>query len=146
MPSRAVRYGIVASRFNREITEALLRGALNFFKDRRVPLKAVDVVWVAGAFELSVAALKMARSRRYVGIVAVGCILAGETPHFDFLSQAALQGLTMAGLLSGVPVTCGVITARRWGDARARASPNGLNRGRQAAEAVWDLAHTLKRF
>ena len=141
MPSRIPRYGIVASRFNREITEKLLRGALGLFQSKRLPRSRIDIVWVAGAFELPQAALRMARSRRYQGIVAVGCILAGQTPHFTFLSQATLQGLTMAGLLTGVPVTCGVITAKRWQHALERARYHGLNRGEEAAQAAWDLAH-----
>ena len=133
-------YGIVASRFNREITQALLHGALRSFQSHRIPRARIDLVWVPGAFELPVAALRMARSKRYQAIVAVGCILAGETPQFTFLAQAAYHGLVLAGILSGVPVTCGVITARRRAQARERAQESGLNRGFEAAEAAWEMA------
>ncbi len=146
MPSRTPRYGIVASRFNRPITESLVAGALSVFKAHRVPPARVDVVRVAGAFELSVAALRMALSGRYRAVVAVGCILEGETPHFAYLSQATLTGLTLAGVLSGVPVTCGVITAKDWKQALARSQRKGLNRGREAAAAAWDLAQALEKL
>ena len=79
-------------------------------------------------------------------MVAVGCILEGETPHWSYLSQATLQGLTLASVLSAVPVTCGVITARRWQDAAKRALDKGLNRGREAAKAAWNLVQELQEW
>ncbi len=100
----------------------------------------MDVVKVPGAFELPHRALRMASTGRYRAIIAVGCILEGETAHHRYLSQAALSGLALAGVLSGVPVTCGVITARSWKLALARSQPKGLNRGREAAEAAWEMA------
>ncbi|MBI3616212.1 MAG: 6,7-dimethyl-8-ribityllumazine synthase [Candidatus Omnitrophica bacterium] len=135
------RFGIVAGRFNDPITKSLVAGAMKAFQRHGVKRAAVDLIWVPGAFELPVAALKMARSRRYRAIVAVGCILAGETPQFEFLSNAVFQGLTTAGLLTGVPVACGVITAKRWKHAVERAGLRGLNRGGEAAEAAWEMAH-----
>jgi len=146
MRSPIARFCIVASRFNREITEALLKGSLEVFRAHRIPRSAVDLVWVPGAFELPVAALRMALSGRYRAIVAVGCILAGETPQFAYLSQAAYQGLSLAGVLSGIPVTSGVVTARRREHARARAKHKGLNRGREAAEAALEMVKTLEKI
>ncbi|MBI3312174.1 MAG: 6,7-dimethyl-8-ribityllumazine synthase [Candidatus Omnitrophica bacterium] len=135
------RYGIVASRFNREITQRLVEGARRFFQRKKVRSTASDVVWVPGAFELPTAALRMARSGRYRGVVAVGCILEGETAHYRYLSGAVLHGLMTAGLLAGIPVGCGVITARSWKAAAARSQERGLNRGQEAAEAVWEMTH-----
>lgn len=117
-----------------------MQGALGFFRERGLPGSRVRVVWVPGAFELPVAALALARSGRYRAIIAVGCILQGETPHYRYLSQATLSGVMMAGVLTGVPVTCGVITARSWKAALDRSRPKGLNRGREAARAAWELA------
>ncbi len=145
MPPSSPRFGIVASRFNSDITRRLVDGALKGFRGRKVPRAKIDVVWVPGAFELSVAALRMAKSGRYQAIVALGCILAGETPQFSYLSQAVTQGLALAGVLSAVPVTCGVITARRHAHALARSRPNGLNRGREAAQAALEMAGILSR-
>ena len=135
------RFGIVASRFNAEITDRLLKGALALFREKRVPRGQVKVVRVPGAFELAGAASRMAKAGKYKAIVALGCILEGETPHYQYLSQATLTGVMMAGLLTGIPVTCGVITAPTWKLALARSQPKGLNRGREAAEAAWELAH-----
>ena len=140
------RFGIVASRFNREIIDQLLKGALNRFKTHRVSSTRIDLCWVPGAFELPAAALRMARTKRYQAIVALGCILAGETPQFAYLSEAAYQGLILAGVLSGVPITCGVITAKQWKQALQRARENGLNRGGEAAEAAWEMSRLFKRF
>jgi 6,7-dimethyl-8-ribityllumazine synthase len=141
---RSLRFGIVASRFNQQITERLVDGAVRFFQKCRVPKSRLEVVWVPGAFELPVTALTLARSGRYRAIVALGCILEGETPHYRYLSEATLQGLMMAGMLTGVPVTSGVITVKGWDLALKRSQKRGLNRGREAAECAWELAQTLK--
>ena len=141
MPSRSLQFALVVSRFNRELTEQLLRGAVAVLRAHGVPQKKIRVVRVPGAFELPVAALRLARSKRYAAVVGIGCILAGETPQYAYLSQATYQGLMLAGVLTGVPVTCAVITARRWEHAVKRASAKGLNRGGEAAEAAWEMAH-----
>ncbi|MCM8794847.1 MAG: 6,7-dimethyl-8-ribityllumazine synthase [Candidatus Omnitrophica bacterium] len=137
------RYGIVASRFHHEITKNLVTGALDAFRSKGISPKAVDVIWVPGAFELPVAAYAMARRKRYKAVVALGCILQGQTPQYAFISQAAYQGLALASVLSGVPVTSGVITARQWSHARARARLKGLNRGREAALAALKTVQAL---
>lgn len=138
--NKPARFGIVASRFNREISERLVEGARDFFIRRGAVVSAREIVWVPGAFELPVAALRLARSGKVRAVVAVGCILEGETAHYRYLSEAALNGLIVAGVLSGVPVTCGVITARGWKTARDRSQKRGINRGREAAEAAWEMA------
>ena len=145
MAPSAPRFGIVASRFNSRITRRLVDGALKEFSGRKVPRAKIDLVWVPGAFELAVAALRMGRSGRYRAIVALGCILAGETPQFAYLSQATFEGLALAGVLSGVPVACGVVTARRYAHALARSRPNGLNRGQEAAQAALEMARVFSR-
>ena len=100
------------------------------------------MVRVPGAFELPHRAMKMAGSGRYRAVVAVGCVLAGDTPHHRYLSQAVMSGLALAGVVSGVPVTCGVITAQSWKLAMERSKPKGLNRGREAAEAAWEVTQS----
>ena len=140
MSSRSPRFGIVVSRFNLGITELLLAGALICFRKHRVPERSVDVRWVPGAFELPVAALRMAKRGRCGAVVALGCILEGETPQFRYLSEATYLGLSLAGVMSGVPITSGVITAKSWRHARERANPRGLNRGGEAAQAAWEMS------
>ena len=140
------RYGIVVSRFNREMTDALLKSALAAFQRHRVARSRVDLVWVPGAFELPVAALRMCKSGRYQAVVALGCIVAAETPQFAYISQAVLHGLTVAALTTGIPVTCGVITAKSWRHAKARARPgSSLNRGQEAVEAALEMSELLKK-
>lgn len=134
------KFGIVVSRFNEELTISLLEGALSAFERHGIGRGRVDVVWVSGAFELPVAALRMAKSRKYRAVVALGCILAGETPQFEVLAHATYQGLAMAGVMTGVPVTCGVIIAKRWKQAQERAWVHRLNRGGEAAEAALEMA------
>ena len=138
------KYGVVASRFNQEISRRLVHGAQEFFRRKGIRFLPKDLVWVPGAFELPIAALRLARTGRYAGIAAVGCILEGETAHYRYLSAAALNGLMTASLLTGVPMGCGIVTARAWKTALARSSPKGLNRGREAAAAVWEMAHGSK--
>ena len=146
MPSaKGSRFGIVASRFNPEITDRLLQGALGLFRQKGIARTQVRVVRVPGAFELAGAAARMAGSGRYKAIVVLGCILEGETPHYRYLSQSTLTGVMMAGILTGVPVTCGVITVRDWKLALDRSQPKGLNRGREAAKAAWELVHADER-
>jgi 6,7-dimethyl-8-ribityllumazine synthase len=130
---------IVASRFNREITDGLVRGALSAFREKGVAAKSVDLRWVPGAFELPVAALQAAKSRRYRAVVALGCLLQGETHQFEYIAQAVYQGLSLASVLTGVPVTSGVITARTWKQAVARSTGTKLHRGKEAALAALAL-------
>lgn len=130
----------MASRFNSEITDRLVQGAREFFRGKKIAAGSLELVEVPGAFELPHQALRMASSGRYRAIVALGCILEGETSHHRYLSQAVMSGLITAGLLSGVPVTCGVITAQNWKLALARSQPKGVNRGKEAAEAAWELS------
>jgi len=137
------RVGVVASRFNGEITQRLVRGALRFFQTQRLAPSQIRVVWVPGALELPVAALHLAKSGRYRAVVALGCILKGETPHYRYLADATLKGLVLAAVLTGVPVTSGVITAQSWALAKERSKLRGLNRGWEAAKASWELAHLL---
>ncbi len=134
------RYGIVVSRFNREITESLLQGAVSAFRSRGIPKTSLEIRWVPGSFELPAAALRMGKSKKYKAVVALGCILAGQTPQFGYISQAVYQGLALASVLAGVPVTSGVITARQWKHAKERSRGVRLNRGREAALAALEMA------
>jgi 6,7-dimethyl-8-ribityllumazine synthase len=102
--------GVVVSKFNAEITNRLLERALAELDEIGVPREAVMIVPVPGAFELPLAAMALAKTRRYATIVALGCVIRGETPHFDFISSEAASGLQLAALETGVPVSFGVLT------------------------------------
>lgn len=139
-PGSRARFAVVAARFNETITKRLLDGALRALGAGGVAESAVDVHWVPGAFELPQAAALLARSGRYAGVVCVGCVIRGQTPHFDFIAGQAAAGIQRVGLDTGVPTTFGVITALTEAQAAERAGGAVGNRGAEAAEAVLEMA------
>jgi len=140
------RFAVLAARFNEEISGKLLDGALSAFNTHCVPRKSVDVHWVPGSFELPQAALALASTRRYAGIVCVGVVIKGETPHYDYVARAAAQGIGRAALDTGVPISFGVITALTEEQAWARAGGAVGNRGEEAALATLQMAGWLHRI
>jgi 6,7-dimethyl-8-ribityllumazine synthase len=142
--TRGQRFAVVAARFNEPISKKLLDGALTALADHAVTGDAVEVHWVPGSFELPQAALTLARSRRFAGVVCVGVVIKGATPHFDYVCSAAAQGILRAGLDTGVPVTFGVITALTEEQAWERAGGPVGNRGEEAALAALEMAGWLR--
>ena len=138
------RFAVVAARFNETITKRLLDGALRSLVAGGVAESAVDVHWVPGAFELPQAAALAARSGRYAGIVCVGCVIRGQTPHFDFIAGQAAAGIQRVGLDTGVPTTFGVITALTEAQAWERAGGDVGNRGAEAADAALEMAEFVE--
>lgn len=146
------RFAIVRSLFNAPITQALLDGALQAFAAAGVSAKSITTLEVPGAFELPVAALWLAQSKKYAAIVALGCVIRGETPHFDFVAAEAARGLQDVALKTGVPVALGVLTTETEAQAWARASgvakstaqhigePSQGNKGFEAAQTAIAMA------
>jgi 6,7-dimethyl-8-ribityllumazine synthase len=134
------RFAVVAGRFNERIVERLLEGAERALTAAGVPADAIDVHWVPGSFELPQAASVLARTGRYAGIVCVGCVIKGETPHFDFVAGQAAAGIQRVALDTSVPITFGVITALTEAQALARAGGDVGNRGQEAADAALEMA------
>ena len=116
------RFAIVRSTFNAPITEALLDGARRAFAEAGITAKKITVIEVPGAFDLPVAALWLARSKRYAAVVALGCVIRGETPHFEYIASEAARGLGDVALRTGVPIAFGVLTTETAAQALARAS------------------------
>ena len=112
--------GIVVSRFNGDVTTRLLESALDELEARGVPRDSVTVMPVPGAFELPLAAMALAKTRRFACIVALGCVIRGDTPHFDYVSSEAASGLQLAAIETGVPVAFGVLTLDRADQAESR--------------------------
>ena len=127
--------GIVVARFNGELTGELLRRALDELERLGVGREAVTVIPVPGAFELPLAAMALAKTRRYSCIVALGAIVRGETPHFEYVASEAASGLQLAGLETGVPVAFGVLTCDTREQAEAR-----VDRGADAARTALEMA------
>ena len=113
--------GIAVSKFNGGITSRLLEGALGELAAAGVAAEAIEIMPVPGAFELPLAAMALAKSRRYSCVLALGCVIRGETPHFDFVSSEAASGVQLAGLETGIPVSFGVLTCDTLAQAEARA-------------------------
>src|SRR5262249_36007136 len=134
------RFAVVAGRFNEPISRKLLDGALAAFAGRGIARDQIDVHWVPGSFELPQAARALAAGGRYAAIVCVGVVIKGGTPHFEYVSGAAAQGITQAALMTGVPMSFGVITALTEQQAWDRAGGDIANRGEEAARAAIEMA------
>ncbi|HEU0303686.1 MAG TPA: 6,7-dimethyl-8-ribityllumazine synthase [Gaiellaceae bacterium] len=126
---------VVVSRWNGDITTGLLESALEALRECNVADDAVTVVPVPGAFELPLAALALAKTRRYSCVVALGCVIRGETPHFDLIASEAASGLQLAAIETGIPVAFGVITTETREQAEAR-----IDRGGEAARTALEMA------
>lgn len=140
------KIAFVVGRFHAEICQGLLGGATKFLQECGFSENQYDVFWVAGAFEIPLVAKKLAEQARYSGVVALGCVIRGETPHFDFVSFATTYGVMQAGLVTGCPVSFGVITVENENQALARASDDSFNKGREAVSALLDTITTLKEI
>ena len=127
--------GVVVSRFNGEITSRMLERALHTLEAEGVARDAITVVPVPGAFELPLAAMALAKTRRFACIVALGCVIRGKTPHFDFVAGEAASGLQLSGLETGVPVAFGVLTTENVEQAEAR-----VERAADAARSALEMA------
>ena len=132
---------IVASRFNGEITNQLLEAALEELDELGVRREAVTVMPVPGAFELPLAAMALAKTRRYACVVALGCVVRGETPHFDFIASEAASGLQLAALETGVPVAFGVLTVDVVEQAQAR-----ISKGAEAVRTALEMADAFAQL
>ena len=132
---------IVAARFNGEITNKLLASALEELEEAGVRREAITVMPVPGAFELPLAAMALAKTRRFACVVALGCVVRGETPHFEFIASEAASGLQLAALETGVPVAFGVLTVDVVEQAEARVS-----KGAEAARTALEMADAFAQL
>ncbi len=136
----AGRVGIIVARFNESVTSRLLAGAEGCLEERGVPKSRRDVRWVAGAWEIPVVARAMAAAGGYDAIVALGAVIRGETPHFDYIAGETARGLMDIQVSYGVPVGFGVLTCDTLDQALARAGGDAGNKGFDAAEAALGAA------
>jgi 6,7-dimethyl-8-ribityllumazine synthase len=127
--------GVVVSRFNGKVTTQLLDSALAELSTAGVRQEAITIMVVPGAFELPLAATALAKTRRFACIVALGCVIRGDTPHFDYVSSEAASGLQLAALETGVPVSFGVLTLDRVEQAEPR-----IGKGAEAVRSALEMA------
>ena len=136
--ARGLKFAIVAARFNEKITQRLLDGAREALK--RAGADVPDVYQVPGAFELPLAAQMLARTGNYDAIIALGAVIRGETPHFDYVAGEAARGLQQVALDTGVPVAFGLLTTDTYEQAEARAGGQHGNKGHDAAMTAIEMA------
>ena len=134
------RFAIVVSRFNAEITDGLLAGARRALAEAQVTDENVTVVRVPGSFEIPLAAERLARSGSFDAVICIGCLIKGDTMHFEFIASAASHGIMDASAATGVPITFGVLTTLTEEQAYARAGEGADNKGREAALAAVEMA------
>jgi len=135
-----VRFALVVSTYNDFVTARLAEGAGEELRDSGVADDDIVNVEVPGAFEIAQAAYLLAESGRWDGVVCLGCLIRGETPHFDYIARATADGIMRAAQDTSVPVTFGVLTTNTAEEAMARAGAGEMNKGREAARAAFKMA------
>lgn len=142
--ARDAKFVIVAARFNDFIVEPLIRGAVDALKRHGAGDKNIELVRVPGAFELPLVAKRLAQSKRYQAVIALGAVIKGATAHFDYVCGECAGGLSRAALDTGVPVAFGVLTTDTIEQAIERAGTKGGNKGADAALVALELANLLR--
>jgi 6,7-dimethyl-8-ribityllumazine synthase len=140
------RFALVVSKYNDFVTDRLQAGALAALAAAGVASDDITVVRVPGAFEIPLAAQHAAESGRFDAVVCLGCLIRGETPHFEFISSAVAHGLTTAAAATGVPMAFGVLTTHSVEEALARAGDGAGNKGHEAAVAAVEMAEVVAQL
>ena len=146
LTASGLRFGIVVSRFNSFITERLLSAALDALQRAGASDKSIDVVHVPGAFELPLAAKKLAATGRFDALIAIGCILRGETSHYDYVCSETARGLQLAQMDTGLPIIFCVLTCDTLEQAIDRAGLKGGNKGFESGLAAIEMAHLSRKL
>lgn len=140
------RYGIVVSRFNDLISSKLLEGAKDALFRHGVKVNDIDVVWVPGAWEIPLAVKELSLLGKYDGLIALGAVIRGDTPHFEYVSSEVSKGLAHIGLEQRVPVTFGVLTCDDLEQALLRAGSKAGNKGAEAAIAALEMVNLVREM
>ena len=143
-PQSELDIAIVASRFNAGIVQKLLDGAVAELESHGIARRRITVVLVPGAWELPLACRRLAGAGGHHAVVALGCVVRGETPHFDYVCAEAARGITDAAAATGVPVAFGVVTANTLDQAEARSGGAHGNKGSEAADAAVEMAELMR--
>ena len=141
-----LRLAIITSRWNHFIGDRLVEGALDAIKRHGGDPDAADLVFVPGAFEIPLAAVKLAKSGKYDAVICLGTLIRGATPHFDYIAAEATKGVAAASMDTGVPLSYGIITADSLDQAIERAGTKAGNKGHEAALAAIEMANLFKQI
>ena len=139
-------FGIVVSRFNSFITKKLLEGAQDCLIRHGTRGDDINVFWVPGACELPITAMRLAKNAKHNGIICLGAVIRGETPHFDYVSSEAAKGISAVGLGTGIPTIYGVITTDTLEQAIDRAGARGGNKGAEAALTAMEMVDLFDKM
>ncbi|HIU09706.1 MAG TPA: 6,7-dimethyl-8-ribityllumazine synthase [Candidatus Avidehalobacter gallistercoris] len=143
LPERPVKIGVVAARFNEFITSRLLSGAVDGLTRHGVPEDDIEVAWVPGAFEIPLAAKKMAQSGRYDAVICLGAVIRGNTGHYEYVCAEVSKGIAQVGLEAGLPVLFGVLTCENIEQAIERAGTKAGNKGYDCALAALEMVNLM---
>jgi len=146
LTAKGKKFAIVISRFNEFISSKLLDGCLDTLSRHGAQEASQDVVWVPGAFEIPLAALKLAKSKKYDAVICLGTVIRGATPHFEFIASEAAKGIAKVSLDTGTPCIFGVITADNLEQAIERAGTKDGNKGRDAALSAIEMANLFGKI
>ena len=141
-----LKFGIVAARFNEFIVSKLVGGALDTLHRHETADSDIDVAWVPGAFEIPIAAKKMAESGKYDAVLCLGAVIRGSTTHYDYVCNEVSKGVAQVGLQTGVPTIFGVVTTENIEQAIERAGTKAGNKGADAAMAAMEMASLLGKL
>jgi 6,7-dimethyl-8-ribityllumazine synthase len=144
--SKDLKFGIVAGRFNEFIGSKLVGGAIDGLTRHGADEEQIDLVWVPGAFEIPLAAQKMAKSQKYNAIICVGAVIRGSTPHFDYVASEMTKGIAQVSLQTGIPVVYGVLTTENIEQAIERAGTKVGNKGFDAALTAIEMCNLLSQL
>lgn len=140
------RFALVAARFNSFIVQHLVQGATDALRRHGIPEASLDLIWTPGSFELPLAVQRLAASERYDGIIALGAVIRGGTPHFEYVAGECVKGLASVSLQYGIPVGFGVLTVDTIEQAVERAGTKAGNKGAEAALSVLEMVNLLRRL
>jgi 6,7-dimethyl-8-ribityllumazine synthase len=145
-----MKFAIVVSKFNPEVTQGLLQGSLAYLEEKGITSSQIQVIDAPGAFETPLIAQKLAQTRKYEGVICLGCVIKGDTAHFEFISLGATLGIMQASLATDTPISFGILTTYNDDQAESRSATAGPsaehNKGREAAAACFETAQTLKQI
>ncbi len=141
---KPLRFAILVSRFNPEVTDGLLQGALAELKEKAHPAQEADIFRAPGAFEIPLLAQALVQTQKYDGVIALGCVIKGDTAHFEFISLGATLGILQASLTTKTPISFGILTTYTDEQAQIRSASDSHNKGREAAAACLESALLLR--
>lgn len=141
-----MKFAIVISRFNPEVTDGLLQGALGYLEQKNLRPEPSDIFQAPGAFEIPLIASRLARTGRYAGVICLGCVIKGDTAHFEFISLGSTMGIMQSMLSTDTPISFGVLTTYTDEQAQARSRNDAHNKGIEAAAACHETALVLRKI